>query len=317
VTRASACGKAILLGEHAVVYGRPAIAVPVSDVRAQADVSEAPDWEITAADLDRRFSGPELQEDPVARPLWETVQNVLAHLGLERDQVPLRVVVQSAVPIARGMGSGTAVATALVRALAQHYGRLLDAETVSQLVYRTEVLLHGSPSGVDNAVVAYERPVFFISGAPPMPFAVGRELDLLVADSGVAASTRSAVGQVRADWQRDPARSEALFDRIGALAEAGREAIGAGEAPALGALMAENHALLAELGVSNAKLDLLVGAARDAGAWGAKLSGGGLGGCLVALVSKERREPVTARLLEAGAAAVYPTVLRQSAFHAV
>ena len=312
MTLASAAGKVILFGEHAVVYGRPAIAVPVSDVRATAEVEPGLDAgiEIVAQDLGCRFDVHRSYDDARAHPLQLTVRNTLEHLGISLEDQALCIRLRSEVPIARGMGSGTAVATALVRALAQHYGRRLDAGAVSDLVYRTEVLLHGTPSGVDNAVVAHEEPIYFRRGLGIATFGVGAPLELLIGDTGVPSMTRDTVAAVRRLWLGAREHHEALFDAIGATVDDAREAIASGHLSTLGALMDRNQALLAALGVSGAELDGLVGAARDAGALGAKLSGGGGGGCMIALVSEETRAGVAEALVSAGAVRVMTTVVR-------
>ncbi len=122
-------------------------------------------------------------------------------------------------------------------------------------------------------------------GQPPQTFHIGRPFRLAIADSGIASPTKVAVGDVRRAWEREPARFEALFDRVAVVVEAARSAIAAGEPERLGPLMDENHALLQEIGVSCPELDALVAAARAAGAVGAKLSGAGRGGNMIALVT--------------------------------
>ncbi|MHB0857459.1 MAG: mevalonate kinase [Anaerolineae bacterium] len=313
MTVASAAGKVILLGEHAVVYGWPAIALPLSDVRATVEVTAqaVQGVRILADDLGQALDLPEdaAQDDG---PLQVTVRNTLERLGVTPSQAALQVAIRSEIPIARGLGSGTAVATAIVRALAKHHGVLLAPEEVSDLVFRTEVLLHGSPSGVDNSVVAYERPVYYRQGSPLEPFSLGAPLNLVVADTGIAARTRDAVADVRRDWAAEPALYERLFDEIGELVERAREAAIEGNMTALGHLLNRNQALLRELGVSSPELDRLVAAAHSAGALGAKLSGGGRGGCMISLASRERLSHITAALQAAGAQTVVFTTVQQS-----
>jgi mevalonate kinase len=122
-----------------------------------------------------------------------------------------------------------------------------------------------------------------------------------IGDTGIASPTRIAVGDVRRSWQADPPRYEALFARIGAIAQEARQAIERGDLARLGMLMNDNHALLQELTVSCAELDALVDAAKRAGAWGAKLSGGGRGGNMLALVTPETESAVERALRQAGA----------------
>lgn len=307
MTSASACGKVILFGEHAVVYGRPAIAVPISGVRATAVVESLPDAGdilLEAPDIGRRCwlstAGP---EDAVAH---------LVHLTLQELEAPahgLRISVQSQLPIGRGMGSGAAVSTAIVRALAQHFGAGWPPEKVSALVFEAEKLYHGTPSGIDNTVIAYETPVYFIKGQPPALFPIGTPLPLLIADTGIFSSTREVVGAVRQAYTRESARYSALFDAIGKLVDAARQSLQAGDLPALGRLMDENHRLLQELNVSCPELDALVRAAKEAGALGAKLSGAGRGGNMIALVPREHIPDVEAALHAAGAASVIHTLV--------
>jgi mevalonate kinase len=306
MVQASAPGKVILLGEHAVVYGRPAIAVPVSQVRATATVEPLPPGSgltLVALDLGRTAR---LGEVPLDDPLAAAAYHTLAHLELaDLDGL---VTVRSTIPIAGGMGSGAAVAAAIVRALVAFVGAELSPAEISSLVLEVEKLHHGTPSGIDNTVVVYEQPVYFIRQKPPQTFAVGAPLSLLIADSGIPSSTRQVVAGVRQRWQADPAHYEAHFDQIGGLVEQARQAIEAGLVAALGALMDRNHALLQEMGVSTAELDGLVDTARRAGACGAKLSGAGGGGSVVALVQPERAAAVQAAL-EAVAARVIPTTV--------
>ena len=313
MTKASAAGKVILLGEHAVVYGRPAIAVPVSDVRATAEITpSAADAGvlIVAEDLGQSYRLEQSYETDAARALGATVRNTLEYLGVQIDTQALRIVIRSQVPIARGMGSGTAVATALVRALVRHYGRHLTSGTVSDLVFRTEIILHGTPSGIDNTVVAFEKPVHFKKGQPPDILEVGGEFTLLIADTGIQSKTRDAVEGVRRAWRADPGRYERLFDRIGAIVEEGRRAIVAGQVAELGRLMHRNQLLLLDLGVSSPELERLTRAAESAGAKGAKLSGGGKGGCMIALVDDGTRAGVISSLNSAGASTVFTTTVR-------
>lgn len=301
----SACGKAILLGEHAVVYGRPAIAVPLSDLRAHATVSDAREPIIEAPDLGRILRRGSRASDNDSRALWHMLDVAVAACGGTPKSHPLRVVLRSDVPVARGLGSGTAIATAIARAVAGHMQVKLDPAEVSELVFESEVLLHGTPSGIDNTVVAWERPVWFVKGARPEVLFLATRLEVVVGDTGVLSGTREAVSGVRAARERETERLDGIMAGIGGLAWEARGAILHGDLAKLGVLMNRNHSLLQEMAVSCPELDRLVAAARDAGALGAKLSGGGLGGCMVALVAPERRAKVMSALRAKGARQVY------------
>jgi mevalonate kinase len=313
VTSASAAGKVILLGEHAVVYGRPAVAVPVSGVRATVEVTRQALGNgivIEAQDLGRVYRLEESDMADAAHALQATVRHTLQYLGLASTQQALRIRVCSEIPIARGMGSGTAVATALVRALTQHYGQHLTARAVSDLVFQTEILLHGTPSGVDNTVVAFEKPVYFVKGTRADVFWVGKPFTLLIADTGIPSQTRDAVAAVRRGWQAEPVRNEMLFDEIAALVDDARQAMACGDLETLGQAMNANQRRLQRLGVSSPELERLVAAALGAGAGGAKLSGGGMGGCMIALVDEQTLDRVAMALQAAGAQRVLTTVVR-------
>lgn len=306
--RASAPGKVILLGEHAVVYGRPAIAVPLRALRATAVLTAHPGpfhIQAPAVGIDAPLS-----DLPPDHPLARIVHLTAEHLRRPLPEALLRI--ESDIPLASGLGSGAAVSTAIVRALAAGYNIPLDPPTASALVYEVERLYHGTPSGIDNTVIAYEQPIYFVRGRPPEPLPVGRTLHLLVADSGVPSRTRQVVGDVRRRWEAEPARYEALFDRIAEEVEEARRVIAQGDAPALGRRLDANHALLQDIGVSAPLLDHLVAAAREAGALGAKLSGAGRGGNIVALVEPSTADRVEEALRAAGATGVWRTEIPPS-----
>jgi len=329
MTEATAPGKIILCGEHAVVYGRPAIALPLADLRARVAVEPGDAGSgitIDAPDLERRWT---LTSAP-DHPLSELIVSVLDHLGRGAQfDVPapdLRIRITSTIPIAEGMGSGAAVATALVRALAAHLGHELPAEAVSSLVYTSEQRFHGMPSGIDNSVIAFERPIWFVrrpSGHdiscpddPAIqnliePVTIAAPFRLLIGDTGVRSPTHLPVGEVRQRWQAETAQYEALFDAIAACVIRARTALVQGDIRALGALLNENQVLLEQIGVSSDDLDRLVAAARRAGALGTKLSGAGWGGVMIALVMPAAGERVAAALAEAGAVRVLETAVER------
>lgn len=303
---ATAPGKIILFGEHAVVYGRPALAAPVMHLRARATVAETsgPDVRLIAPDLGRETT---LAAARPGNALAATARLVEQFAG--RPLPPgIALSVSSAIPIASGLGSGAAIAVAVIRALAAYLGLSPAREEVSALAYEVERLHHGTPSGIDNTVIAFEQPVYFVRRAPANliePFVAARPLRLIIGDTGARSATKEVVGDVRRRWEAGRERFEQLFDACGRLADAGRAALAAGDLAAVGRLMSENHARLVEMTVSSPPLDRLVAAALAAGALGAKLSGAGRGGNMIALVDEGAEEAVGAALLAAGAARLY------------
>lgn len=309
MTAAYASGKIILFGEHAVVYGRPAIAVPVTQVRARATVEGAAEGRgitIVARDLGRTYR---LDQAPPDDPLRRIVVLTLERLGVGLDQ-DLTITISSTIPIARGLGSGAAVSTAMARALSKHFGKELSPRAISDLVYEVEKIHHGTPSGIDNTVIAFERPVYFVKDKTCEVFQVKRPFIVAIADTGVPSPTKVAVSDVRDAWRREPSRYDRLFDQIGEIAVRARQAIEGGMIEEMGRLMDENQRLLREIGVSSPELERLIEAARQAGALGAKLSGAGRGGNMIALVTEETKETVVETLREAGAKGVIVTEVK-------
>ena len=310
---ATAPGKIILFGEHAVVYGRPAIAAPVSQLRATAVITphEHSGIRLIAPDLDTDVMLADLPED---HALAVAVQQVKLAAKLDKD-LNCSINVTSQIPIASGLGSGAAIAAAVIRALANYLGipELQENEVVSQLTYEVEKIHHGTPSGIDNTVVSYEQPVFFIRQAPKNliePFVVKRPLHLLIGNTGVRSSTRDAVLDVRRQWEANPETFEDIFDACGQIAQSARTAIEQGDIAQIGKLMRENHTWLQKMTVSSPELDKLVLAAMDAGALGAKLSGAGRGGNMIALVKEETEDIVSKALINAGAISVLATTIQ-------
>lgn len=300
MTKSSAPGKIILFGEHAVVYGRPALAVPVTQIHVDVEIMDSPRpgiWiEAPAVHLQA-----ELNTLPSDHPIASVIHNFLFLSRVSRFP-DLEIKIMSTIPVASGLGSGAAVTVALTRALAAHLNHAMADEEVNAFTYEIEKLHHGTPSGIDNTVVTYARPVYFVKGEPIEIFKVGAPFTVVIADTGISAPTKESVGDVRRLWMNDRSRWETIFDKIGEISYTARRAIEAGKPELLGELMNENHAVLKTLTVSSPDLDQLVEAARSAGALGAKLSGGGRGGNMIALVEPEKAETVSQALKAAGAA---------------
>ncbi|WKZ46535.1 MAG: mevalonate kinase [Anaerolineales bacterium] len=323
MTTASAPGKIILFGEHAVVYGRPALAIPVTQVHADVEILAS-----TSTGIWIHAPGVHLQADlnslPSDHPIAAVIHNFLfisrtpLHLppfsqkmgGVPRrgeggqgdGKFPnLQINIHSSIPVASGLGSGAAVTVALVRALSSHLNYPMTDEEINAFAYDIEKLHHGTPSGIDNTVVTYAKPVYFVKGQPIEIFKVGAPFTIVIGDTGISAPTKESVADVRKLWEGDKAKWEGVFDQVGEIAKKARTRIETGDWRLLGELMNQNHALLQEMTVSSPELDRLVEAARKAGAVGAKLSGGGRGGNMIALVQPENADEVSSALKSAGA----------------
>jgi len=298
---ASASAKIILMGEHAVVYGRPSIAMPVAELRAWAALEASDSFVIEAMDTGQKIH---LGDDsPLAR-LAE-----LALQALQADVPKVRIILRADIPIASGLGSGAALSTALARALALAAGREWDVAALNDVVYQVEKLYHGTPSGVDNTVIVYERPIWFVRHQPIEKLIVGSVFHFVVADTGVPAPTYESVGDVRRMMESEPERVRPVVDEIGRLVEQARVCLAQGDAETLGQLMDANQEALRQLTVSSEALEKLIEAARQCGALGAKLSGGGRGGNMLALVREQDAERVRLAMLSAGAKRAFITRL--------
>lgn len=309
LVKASAPGKIILFGEHAVVYNRPALAVPVTQVHVDVEVLDSPRKGvfIHAPGIDLHA---ELNSLPANHPIASVMLKVFKLCGI--SQTPdLEINILSTIPVASGLGSGAAVSVALIRALSSYYLHSLSDNETNELAFEVEKLHHGTPSGIDNTVITYNKPVYFIKGQPMEIFKVGRPFTIVIGDTGISALTKESVGDVRSLWLRDTVNFENYFNEIAQIALIARRSIESGRPELLGELMDQNHALLQNLTVSSSELDRLVEAARSAGALGAKLSGGGRGGNMIALVEQPKAESVADALISAGAKRTIITEISQ------
>jgi mevalonate kinase len=321
----NACGKIILCGEHAVVYGRPAIALPVSRLRTRATILPKPflrDVEIIAPDINAHFSLIARPQHPLSQIVRLTIEHINSHFTHTYPVSGFSIRVKSAIPVGSHLGSGAAVSVACARVIADFFNISLAAEEISALAFEIEKIHHGTPSGIDNTVIAFEKPVWFIKGQPPKTLEIierhshfvptspdfehisshvhnEREqfqhnlLPIVIADTGVSSPTKLTVASVREKWQRDPVTYENIFNQIADVVTQAREALTHKHTHELGKLMNTNHALLKKMSVSCIELDHLCISARRAGALGAKLSGGGRGGNIIALA----QDPHHARYL--------------------
>jgi len=274
-------GKVILLGEHAVVYGRHAIACPLPmTMRAVVeDRDKGVELIIPRWGIEYQLAKPKQRQ----RSFEKAAGAIMDELGLSDRGMCIEVFPD--VPRGMGLGGSAALAVAIVRALNQHYGLQLSDEEVNRLAYISEQTAHGSPSGIDNTVATYGKPIFFRTGKPPLvePLHIPKPLSLVVAmtkSEGLTAKTVRSVAKAR---KRSPELYEKIFDDIDALVRQGVTAIQEQDVGTLGELMNICQGLLNAIQVSTPEIERLIGIARRAGAVGAKLTGGGGGGAIIAL----------------------------------
>jgi mevalonate kinase len=290
---ARASGKVILLGEHAVVYGVPAIAVGMDrGARATATPLERPG----ASELFLQGLEFAIEDTDQERDLGRAFAAVLdATFGPQR--APMRVTAHTDLPPGAGLGCSAALGVAIARAL----DPAAPTERILERAMAWERVFHGNPSGIDTAVAAHGGFVYFRRGAPLETLGVRGTLDLCVGHSGTASSTKAMVEAVARLRDRKPEIVEKAFAGIQSLVRNARLALEAGDRVALGRLMDLNQMILAGLFVSTQELEHMCALARETGALGAKLTGAGGGGCVVALVpDAEHGERVLAAWKAAG-----------------
>lgn len=308
---ASAPAKIILTGEHAVVYGQPAIALPVSSLRARVEIEPSKDgFRLLVHDLRQTVHYVQhTTKDALVSPLQRVISLTLDAVNRPLPEVTMHL--RSDIPIASGLGSGAAIATAVSRGIAAAVGVTLDSDSLNQIVFEAEKFHHGTPSGVDNTVIVYERPVYFIRGKPIENIKIAVPFYLVIADTGQPSPTRLSVADVRELVNNEPDHYGTVVERIGSITVAARALIERGDLIGLGKALNQNHIYLRDLTVSSEELDYLVEAALEAGALGAKLSGGGRGGNMIALTTHEHAVEIAEKLQTAGATRVIITEISQ------
>ncbi|MEM7077387.1 MAG: hydroxymethylglutaryl-CoA reductase, degradative [Pseudomonadota bacterium] len=284
--RQSACGKVILLGEHAVVYGRPAVALPIP-LAVEASVNH--DGEGVSIVIPRW--GLEQKVHANTQGIGGILADILKQLDLAERNMTIEVFPH--IPRAMGLGGSSALAVAVLRALDHTFNLQLSDGRINELAYECEKAAHGTPSGVDNTVATYGRGLLYqkIDETPQFSdLKLGQPINIVVGLTGKESLTAETVARVRRSWTAYPERYESIFDQIGALTLAGRDALQAGQLNELGELMNLCHGYLNALQLSTPELEELVHIARANGALGAKLTGGGGGGSMVALCEDNQAE---------------------------
>lgn len=276
---ATAAGKVILIGEHAAVYGRHALALPIPD--AVSVVVEAAEATTSLAIPNWGISGKIDLNDPEG--IAAAIALILEQLGI--TGADFSITVDSQLPRAMGLGSSAAIAVAVTKAICDVMQLSVGNERINEIAFECEKLAHGTPSGVDNTISTYAQPMLFCNDGTLRvePLSLTEVPPIVIACSNEVGLTSEQVAGVRSRYDRAPQRYNALFDEIDEISLAGAELLQAQNYEELGLAMNVCHGLLNALEVSTPELERMVTLARRSGAAGAKLTGGGGGGSIVAL----------------------------------
>lgn len=342
VARGSAYAKTILIGEHAVVYGYPAIAAPIKELSITATASllrpSADSNPQLAAQIPKGLTLDVLSSadglrhgkrriptvgSPSTGAIYihetsdrfedELAQSALRGVldFLERTPGEVEVSVSGSIPTARGLGSSAAMSSAITQAVAQLYEYPLTQTERYDLVQAVEKIAHGTPSGLDAFATMSKDLIWFKQGRAES-IATKKCLPLVVADTGIAGRTVQAVNGLRNLKTKNPNFVDPLLAQIGELVQDTRQALECSDLTKIGENLNHCQDILARLKLSHPALDNLITAARAAGALGAKLTGSGLGGCMIALAqSKEHVHQIQANLIKAGAKHVWQLDLNE------
>lgn len=308
--------KAILLGEHAVVYGAAALALPVPQLTATASAG----WSSPGRGADGGLSF--TMTGSASRAVVTLASDGLRRLAAAFTEATgvtggahLDVILDGAIPPGRGLGSSAASSRAIVFALADLFGVELSETAAFDLVQTAENMTHGRASGVDAVAVGASGPLRFQAGRAS-ELEVGGEGLFIIADSGTAGSTKEAVELLRESFTRGAGAKQAFLARAARLVDEGQDALARGALEELGRALDHYHELMRAAGLSTGRIDAMVEAARGAGSLGAKITGGGLGGCVLALTQPEQAGQVARHLHDAGAVQTWVVPLRRHAGHA-
>lgn len=272
--------KIILMGEHSVVYGQPAIALPLPSVQLSVTLSSRQDNQRI---IKSRYYHGSLENLPSSMiGIKKLIDTLSARFNDYETGWDLKI--ESQLPAKRGMGSSAASAIAIIRAFFDYYDEPLDRTLLLQLADIEEQITHRSPSGLDAATVSSDKPLFYVKGRIGVPIEMNLDASLVIADTGKKGATKEAILAVKDELQNNNEKAEGHIKHLGELVNQTKDYLTQNDIVKLGDALNFAQTDLAALNVSDPSLDHLIHVARDNGALGAKLTGGGRGGCMIALM---------------------------------
>lgn len=289
-------GKAILFNEHFVVYGVPAIVSAIGKYTiSKVESIEKPGWKLN----DNRKATPKYKEDKIGQQK-DSIDRILKKMDIDLSKNGLELTLDGTLYCASGIGASAASCVAIARALSDHYHLNLSDEEINEIAYEGEKGYHGTPSGIDNTAATFGGLIWFEKGSNPVieKIPIQIPIEIVMGNTGKVANTQAAVAGVKERKEQNPEKYKEIFDRAENIAYLAKNALLNEDFQGLGKLMNENHKLLQQIEVSSRELDFLVKLARDRGAFGAKLTGGGLGGSIIALTPGRELQEEVANAIE-------------------
>jgi mevalonate kinase len=299
--KGSGFGKVILFGEHFVVHGVPGI-VSAVDATADAEVTKIAKGIIVK---DERKGSKGYAEEKRLQQL-ESIDRMLTAMGIEPKTAAFNIRLGGNLPGFSGLGASAASSVAIARAIAEEFGKDVSNERINEIAYEAEKAYAGNPSGIDNTAATFGDLLWFkkdMSGGPNTieKLSIRKPVEIIIGSTGIVANTKAMVAGVAERKKYKPEKYALLFRQAEELAFTAKKALQEFDLRRVGGLMNENHRLLQEIEVSCEELDHLVDLARMQGAFGAKLTGGGGGGCMTALTpTRELQEKVATSIEKEG-----------------
>ena len=308
---ASAPAKVIIVGEHFVVEGEPAIAAAIN-LRAKVRADLIDDRVVDIRTVDSNYSAKYSLDDlrlieslgdsaNFFEPLRALVMNAMEHFDLDSG---FKLSIDSKIPVAVGLGSSASVLVASAAALCKLFLGRIDRKLVLSLASKAEEVAHARPSGIDPTIATYGGILIYRKGEGFIRLNVKESFPIIIGVTSILRSTGEMVTRVRSLKNRFPEVFDPLYHSAGHLVIEAARAIEDGDLARLGVLMNVNHGLLSAVNVSNLELEKLVYAARSAGAFGAKITGAGGGGSIIAVCSAENINKVVSAIESAGGRAI-------------